>query len=72
MIKPRIVTHQPLSKNKEMQQQEWNSYIENHLMPNGEKKFDVGIVCSFGYMVPSDVIDSFKKGNPSDFDSRKY
>lgn len=54
--------HQPLTTDKTTLKQDWANFIQNKLLDQGNKKFDIGIVCSFGYLVPSAVIESFKKG----------
>jgi len=55
----KIPHYQPLSKNKDNHQNEWNSFIEQTI---GSQKFDFGVACSFGYMIPDNIIDLFPKG----------
>jgi methionyl-tRNA formyltransferase len=41
---------------KEKRQEEWTKYLESLGQP------DIGVVCSYGYMLPSRLIDRFKNG----------
>jgi len=55
-----LAHYQPLSKNKENHQNEWNSFIEETI--GTSQKYDFGVACSFGYMIPNNIIDLFPKG----------
>lgn len=58
--KNKLFYHEPLKgKIKEQHSLQWNEFLENKLKKN---PFDIGIVCSFGYMIPNNIIDSFNKG----------
>jgi len=63
--KKNIKFHQPLQKNSKTKNEEWekfyNDYLDNHNLPKNEK-FDIGIVCSFGYMIPNKLIEFFTNG----------
>jgi len=57
--------YQPLSKASENHLHEWNTLLEQNLRVPGsnENRFDFGIACSFGYMIPDPIIDYFSQGN---------
>lgn len=58
--KNNLTIHEPLtSKSKEDIQNQWFEFSEKNLK---EQSFDLGIACSFGYMIPDKVIDRFKDG----------
>ena len=59
--------HIPISNrnDKDKLKQEWKHFVnESGVCQNNEKnpEFDLGIVCSFGYMIPSYLIELFKNG----------
>lgn len=55
--------YQPLSTNKDTHAGEWDTFVNEQLKNTGIEKFDVGVTCSFGHMIPDKVIDSFEHGN---------
>ena len=58
--KNKLIYHEPLtSKSKEMHTSQWTEFIEKNLI---EKPFDLGIACSFGYMIPNNLIDKCSMG----------
>jgi methionyl-tRNA formyltransferase len=61
-LEKKIPLYQPLSKDKAARDQEWNLFYKEHLSSAAPDKFNIGIVCSFGYMIPNQLIDFFEKG----------
>jgi len=58
--KNKLIFHEPLSsKSKDAFPGQWTEFLEKNMK---EKPFDLGLACSFGYMIPDNVIDLCKHG----------
>lgn len=45
---------------KEEREKEWGGFVEE--VGKSERKYKLGIVCAYGYMIPENVIKLFEKG----------
>ncbi|EGR27382.1 methionyl-tRNA formyltransferase, putative [Ichthyophthirius multifiliis] len=59
-IQNNLQVYQPLGKTSKNTQIEWQEFIQSGVFEN--TKFDIGVVCSYGYMIPNEIIDCFQQG----------
>jgi hypothetical protein len=56
-----LAYYQPLGKTKETFPAEWEQFLAQ--LKGHNIKFNLGVVCSFGYMIPDQIIDYFSQGS---------
>lgn len=52
----------PIGNTPNDRKNEWKAFNESELFEDEKVVYDLGIVCSYGYMIPSFIIDRFRTG----------